>query len=135
MEPYLIHQYHMKVAASHEGAKNFQILGMDILLDKKMNAWLMEVNANPSLNMFLEKDMPPDSTVEPEKILSQLDKFVKTQVVAEAIRLVTESGTNEFEGSYEKLLPTDGGEFERYYIWNRAVTLFEMMIKSGKVSE
>jgi hypothetical protein len=23
MEPYLIHQYHMKVAANHEGAKNF----------------------------------------------------------------------------------------------------------------
>ena len=29
---------------------------MDILLDKKNNAWLMEVNANPSLNMFLEKE-------------------------------------------------------------------------------
>jgi hypothetical protein len=29
---------------------------MDILIDKKLNAWLMEVNSNPSLNMFLEKD-------------------------------------------------------------------------------
>lgn len=89
MEPYLIHQYHTKVNADHEGAKNFQILGVDILLDKKMNAWLMEVNANPSLNMFLEKDMPPDSIAEPEKVLCELDKFVKTQVVAESIRIVT----------------------------------------------
>ena len=63
---------------------------MDILLDKKMNAWLMEVNANPSLNMFLEKDVEPGSMVEPEKILSELDKFVKTQVVGESIRVVTE---------------------------------------------
>lgn len=85
--------------ANHEGTKNFQILGMDILLDKKMNAWLMEVNANPSLNMFLEKDVPPDSAVEPEKILCELDKFVKTQVVAESIRIVTGQGTNEFEGT------------------------------------
>ena len=73
---------------------------MDILLDKKMNAWLMEVNANPSLNMFLEKDMPPESSIEPEKILSELDKFVKTKVIAEGIRIVTGQGTNEFEGSY-----------------------------------
>jgi len=51
---------------------------MDILLDKKMNAWLMEVNANPSLNMFLEKDQEVGSFVEPEKIISELDKHVKT---------------------------------------------------------
>lgn len=99
MEPYLIHQYHAKVNASHENTKNFQILGMDILLDKKMNAWLMEVNSNPSLNMFLEKDIVPGMEIEPEKILSELDKFVKTKVVAESIRIVTGQGTNEYEGS------------------------------------
>ena len=62
---------------------------MDILIDKKLNAWLMEVNANPSLNMFIEKDMPPDSVEEPEKILSELDKYVKTKVIAESIRIVS----------------------------------------------
>ena len=105
---------------------------MDILLDKKMNAWLMEVNANPSLNMFLEKDIPPDSNIEPEKILSELDKFVKTKVIAEGIRIVTGQGTTEFEGSYEQLLPCDEDGFENYYIWNRALALFELMIKTGK---
>jgi len=74
---------------NHENTKNFQILGMDILLDKKMNAWMMEVNANPSLNMFLEKDLDPNSNFEPEKILSELDKFVKTKVIAEGVRIVT----------------------------------------------
>ena len=49
----------------------------------------MEVNANPSLNMFLEKDVPPDSAIEPEKILSELDKYVKTKGVTESVRLVT----------------------------------------------
>ena len=74
---------------------------MDILLDKKMNAWLMEVNANPSLNMFLEKDVPEGSNIEPEKILSELDKYVKTKVVTESVRLVTGEGSNEYEGSFE----------------------------------
>lgn len=108
---------------------------MDILLDKKMNAWLMEVNANPSLNMFLEKDVPPDSNIEPEKILSELDKFVKSKVIAEAVRIVTGEGTTEFEGSYEQLLPASDPEFENYYIWNRALNLFELMIKTGKASD
>ena len=57
MEPYLIHSWHQKVGTQDTSeAKCFQILGMDILVDKKLNAWLMEVNSNPSLNMFLEKD-------------------------------------------------------------------------------
>ena len=120
---------------NHENTKNFQILGMDILLDKKMNAWLMEVNANPSLNMFLEKDMPPESNIEPEKILSELDKFVKTKVIAEGIRIVTGQGTNEFEGSYEQVLPCDEDGYENYYIWNRALNLFELMVKTGKQSD
>ena len=108
---------------------------MDILLDKKMNAWLMEVNANPSLNMFLEKDVPPDSMIEPEKILSELDKYVKTKVMTESIRIVTGQGSNEYEGTFEQLLPSEDENFERYYIWNRALQLYEMMVKTGKASE
>jgi len=94
---------------------------MDILLDKKMNAWLMEVNANPSLNMFLEKDVDPASGIEPEKMLSELDKFVKTKVVTESVRLVTGEGSTEFEGSFEQLLPSAEEDFDRFYIWNRAL--------------
>ena len=108
---------------------------MDILLDKKMNAWLMEVNANPSLNMFLEKDVPLDSNIEPEKIISELDKFVKTKVITESIRIVTGSGTNEFEGSMEQILPSSEEDYESYYIWNRGLVLFDMMVRTGKVSE
>lgn len=56
------------------------------MLDKKSNAWLMEVNSNPSFNMFLEKDLPNG---EVEKTLSELDKYVKSKVISEAIRIVT----------------------------------------------
>ena len=120
IEPYLIHSYHHKLGLDHHNTKNFQIIGMDVLVDKKFNAWLMEINANPSLNMYLEKDDPklPEGQ-EPEKILCELDKYVKTKVVAEAIRIVTGEGTTEFEGSFEQLLPMEDGEFDDYYIWNR----------------
>ena len=46
----------------------------------------MEINSNPSFNMFLEKDLPNG---EVEKTLSELDKYVKSKVISESIRIVT----------------------------------------------
>ena len=120
MEPYLIQSFHQRMNAdSAEHTRNFQILGVDILLDKKLRAWMMEVNSNPSLNMFLEKELVPgQETSEEEKQLSELDKFVKSKVVTEAIRIVTGHGSNEFEGIFEQVRgPEDLGNMT---IWNKA---------------
>lgn len=46
----------------------------------------MEINANPSFNMFLERELPNG---EVEKTLSELDKYVKSKVVSEAITIVS----------------------------------------------
>jgi len=62
---------------------------MDILLDKKNNAWLMEVNANPSLNMFLEREGELQPGEQPERILQELDKYVKSKVIGDAIKIVS----------------------------------------------
>ena len=35
-----------------------QILGIDLLIDSDYDIWLMEANSNPSLNMFVEHDLP-----------------------------------------------------------------------------
>ncbi len=46
----------------------------------------MEINANPSFNMFLERDL---ANGEVEKTLSELDKYLKSKVASESIRIVT----------------------------------------------
>lgn len=89
IEPYLIQYYHSRVNKDHLKSKCFQILGMDILIDKKNNAWLMEINSNPSLNMFLEKETGLVEGEVPEKVLQELDKFVKSRVMGDAIQIVT----------------------------------------------
>jgi len=61
----------------------------------------MEINANPSLNIFLEKEIPGALDGQTEKILQELDKHVKSKVVHEAIRIVTGQCNNEYDGSYE----------------------------------
>lgn len=47
--PFIKYYYHSAFPKS-EG-KCFQILGLDILIDNKCNPWILEVNANPSLNI------------------------------------------------------------------------------------
>lgn len=104
---------------------------MDILVDKKNNAWLMEVNANPSLNMFLEKESDLKEGEVPERILQELDRYVKSKVIGDAISIVTEKqGCADFDDTFEQLLPQEG--MEHYYIWNKAQQLFELMCASGK---
>ena len=104
---------------------------MDILIDKKMNAWLMEINANPSLNMFLEKEGDLLPGQEPERILQELDRYVKSKVIGDACRIVgDQAGCEEFDDTFEKIEIND--EDQDYYIWNRATKLFELMAQAGK---
>jgi tubulin polyglutamylase TTLL11 len=86
LEPYLVHMYHQALGWAHHEARNFHIVGFDILLDTKLRAWLMEINANPSFNMFLERELPGG---EVEKVTSELDKYLKARVATEAIKIVT----------------------------------------------
>lgn len=136
LEPYLLQMYHSRVGKDHRKSKCFQILGMDVLIDRKYNAWLMEINSNPSLNMFLEKESGLSEGETPERILQELDKFVKSRVIGDAIRIVTgqkQGGCAEFDGTFEQILPHE--ELGYYYIWNRAQQLFELMSGAGKEPE
>jgi tubulin polyglutamylase TTLL11 len=128
MEPYLLQTYHQRVSKKHDKAKCFQILGMDILIDKKNRAWLMEINANPSLNMFLEKEADLLPGQEPERILSELDRYVKGKVIGDACRIVgNQSGCEDFDNTFEELSGLD-----EFGVWNRATRLFELMAAAGK---
>lgn len=84
LEPYLYHNYRVNISRDDNNIANskvFQILGLDILIDKKNHAWLMEVNSNPSLNIFLEREIPGALDGQKEKVLQELDKHVKSRVV------------------------------------------------------
>jgi hypothetical protein len=129
-----MHYYHKHVDSEHKDSKIFHVLGVDILLDKKLNAWLMEINANPSLNMFIEKDVAPGEP-EQEKVLSELDRFVKTKIIGEAIKIVSGQGKDDFDGTFEQILPVEDGTFDEYYLWNRATKLFELMVSYGKQTD
>ena len=86
LEPYLKNAYHCFISSDHSNPRSFQILGLDILIDENFNAWLMEVNANPSLNVYNDKELPNGDI---EQTLSELDKYVKTNLLADCLKIVT----------------------------------------------
>jgi len=111
-------------------SKAFHVLGLDVLIDKKFNAWLMEINSNPSLNIFLERDIPGAIEGATEKILQELDKHVKAQVVTEAIRIVTGEGDGEYDGVFEKLLPVEDGSMDEFYVWNKGQEFYDLLLQT-----
>jgi tubulin polyglutamylase TTLL6/13 len=70
LEPYLKNAYHCFISTDQTNPKCFQILGLDILVDDQWNCWLMEVNANPSLNQYAEKEL---ENGEIEHVVSEID--------------------------------------------------------------
>ena len=110
LEPYLKNAYHCFISTDHRNPRSFQILGLDILIDENFNVWLLEVNANPSLNVYSDKELPNGDI---EQTLSELDKWVKTQLVSDTIKIVTSSneqlaGLQEI-GQLKKILPMPNG--------------------------
>lgn len=56
--PYLADFARISINPNIDELRVFQIFGFDVLIDKKLKAWLLEINANPSLNMYIDKELP-----------------------------------------------------------------------------
>lgn len=128
LEPYLKNAYHCFISTNHANPRSFQILGLDILIDENLNAWLLEVNANPSLNVYTDKELPNGDI---EQTLSELDKYVKTNLVSDTIKIVSQSSEqlkqlNEL-GLFKKILPLPNGNLDELYLYSYAEKMFEIL--------
>lgn len=76
-------------------------MGLDILMDEQWNCWLMEVNANPSLNMYTCQE---NSNGEVETIVSEIDKYIKTGVIQDTLSLLQTAPVFQSKSSTTKQL-------------------------------
>ena len=52
--PLIEHQVNALSGQKDVAGKPFQILGLDLLIDKDLKAWVLEVNDHPSLNIYFD---------------------------------------------------------------------------------
>jgi hypothetical protein len=100
------------------------------LIDDKMHAWLVEVNANPSLNVYIDTVLPNGDI---EQNLSEVDKYVKTMLISDTLRIVTMpkeqlAVSNEI-GCLKKILPNpkQPEQLELLYMYSHFERLFEFL--------
>ena len=90
----------------------------------------MEVNANPSLNVYTDTLL---SNGDIEQNLSELDKYVKTNLVSDTLRLVTtpKESLQQDIGCLKQILPATNNdiydELEPLYLYSNAEEIFEYL--------
>ena len=71
VQPHLAHVYHSLLGDDNVGFSCFEILGFDVILDRKGKPWLLEVNHAPSFSCG-----------------SQLDQKIKLELLRNTMRLI-----------------------------------------------
>lgn len=66
--------------------KPFQILGLDLLIDSKLKAWVLEVNDHPSLNIYFDTSFMEAKRMD-ETDICQVDLYVKKRLVTDTLNL------------------------------------------------
>lgn len=122
--PYLSDFAWIAINPNIENLRCFQVFGFDIMFDTKLWAWLLEVNANPSLNMYIDWEL---SNGDIERVLSDVDRYIKGTVVSDALKIVRNKDMVDLEGSFERVLPPWDKKYNQYYIWEEGWKIFEKL--------
>lgn len=84
----------------------------------------MEVNANPSLNVYVDRELPNGDI---EQTLCELDKYVKAMLISDTFKLATLDDSDnppKALGCLKRILPDDSSQYDQYYIYSQAETIF-----------
>jgi tubulin polyglutamylase TTLL6/13 len=95
-QPFIAHNYRASVRADDGKSRCFEILGFDVLIDKRMNPWLLEVNSSPSLlcESPFDKDLKENLITGAMNIIDLDAAFKKKTIAYERGRTVRRiSGT------------------------------------------
>ena len=85
------------------------------------------MNANPSLNVYTDKELPNGDI---EQTLSELDKYVKTAVVSDTFKIIThfhDHNKVDEVGCLKKILPMPNNQLDELYLYSYAEKMFEIL--------
>jgi hypothetical protein len=93
-------------------------LGFDLLIDRKLKVWLLEINDSPSLNIYFDKEFMSGKK-KTEEDICPVDLYVKSTVVRDCVTLCKKKKESieeidEWE-SLSKIHPNEDCESSQMY--------------------
>ncbi|XP_068695684.1 tubulin polyglutamylase TTLL11-like [Montipora foliosa] len=128
--PILKLQNQVMSAELKQKLKCFQILGFDILLDKNLKPFLLEVNSSPSLRIDHEEEVSPGKV---EHVISATDMEIKLPIVKDSMLLAwqhkrTDDSPPEIAGCLHQIYPKLASQLDHHRVVERCVTLFRHFV-------
>ena len=77
------------------------ILALDIIIDKDLKPWLLDINQQPSLEITNANKQNNKSHLEFDHYICEVDRAIKTKVVGDAVKLVLENRAEERDMRYK----------------------------------
>ena len=74
--------------------KPFQILGFDLLIDRDLKAWVLEVNDHPSLNIYFDSNTTMEQRPMTDEDICLVDLHVKSRLLKDTILLAKKNREN-----------------------------------------
>jgi tubulin polyglutamylase TTLL7 len=78
----------------------FQMIGLDVFLDKNLKPWILEINESPSLNIELVKEGGVGEGL--IKHPSEVDRYIKTLCMGDAYKLMIKTTSKSKEKRKER---------------------------------
>ena len=74
--------------------------------------------------MYIDKELPNGDL---ERTLWDLDKYLKSMIVKDAINIIKSKISPENYGWFERVLPSEDKFYEQFYIWEEVRKIFEKL--------
>ena len=96
----MIQSQRNKIDLSQAKGDCFQLIGLDVFLDKDLKPWILEINESPSLNIELCKEGSVGQGL--IKHPSEVDRYIKTLCMGDAYKLMLKTTAKNKEKRFEK---------------------------------
>ena len=100
LQPYMIQSQNHMIDISSAKGDCFQMIGLDVFLDKNLKPWVLEINESPSLNIELVKEGGVGEGL--IKHPSEVDRYIKTLCLGDAYKLMLQTTGKNKEKRREK---------------------------------
>ena len=101
IQPFCLQEQDELLDMSAAAGDCHHLLALDIIIDKDLKPWLLDINQQPSLEITNANKQNNKSHLEFDHYICEVDKSIKTKVVGDAIKLVLDSRAEERHMRYK----------------------------------